>query len=307
MVSSSKHAFLIMAHRDDLVFRTLVEMLDDTRNDLFIHMDAKLGSYDPSAIEAACSKAGGVFHLSPRVDVAWGGYQQITVALGLLSLAVKVSDERGVPFSYYHLLSGQDLPIQTQDHIHEFFSRNKGKEFVGFDSPGFEYQDRVQLIHPFRGVIGGKSDHRVLDLLDKLACQAQKLFKMKRYRDIDFQKGSEWWSISDSLAHYVLERRGWVERVFDKRTYIADEIWMQTLVLGSPFRQRLSHMEFDDAESATMRHIDWKRGAPYVWHTCDFDELVDSPMLFARKFDAKVDSKVVEMVQERYSCDEHAI
>lgn len=306
MVSSSKHAFLIMAHRDDLVFRTLVEMLDDMRNDLFIHMDAKLGSYDPSATEAACSKAG-VFHLSPRVDVAWGGYQQITVALGLLSLAVKVSDEMGVPFSYYHLLSGQDLPIQTQDYIHKFFHQYEGKEFVGFDSPDFRYADRVQIAHLFRGKIGGRGSNRVLRSLDWLACQLQEALGVKRYRDVDFQKGVGWWSISDSLARYVLDRRRWVENVFDRYTYMADEIWLQTLVLGSSFRQRLFHMEFDDAESATMRHIDWKRGAPYVWHTCDFDELVDSPMLFARKFDAKVDSKVVEMVQERYSCDEHAI
>ena len=41
-----KQAYLIMAHKDDFVFRTLLRMLDDSRNDIFIHMDAKNKDYD---------------------------------------------------------------------------------------------------------------------------------------------------------------------------------------------------------------------------------------------------------------------
>lgn len=36
-----KHAFLVMAHKDDEVLHTLMRILDDERNDIFIHMDAK--------------------------------------------------------------------------------------------------------------------------------------------------------------------------------------------------------------------------------------------------------------------------
>ena len=41
-----KHAFLVMAHKDDEVLHTLMRILDDERNDIFIHMDAKKGGWD---------------------------------------------------------------------------------------------------------------------------------------------------------------------------------------------------------------------------------------------------------------------
>ncbi len=37
----SKHAYLIIAHKSDLIFNTLLKMLDDKRNNIFIHLDIK--------------------------------------------------------------------------------------------------------------------------------------------------------------------------------------------------------------------------------------------------------------------------
>ncbi len=36
-----KHAFLIMAHNNLEILQTLVSMLDDERNDIFLHIDLK--------------------------------------------------------------------------------------------------------------------------------------------------------------------------------------------------------------------------------------------------------------------------
>ena len=33
-----KHAYLILAHEDTLVLRRLLELIDDERNDIFIHL-----------------------------------------------------------------------------------------------------------------------------------------------------------------------------------------------------------------------------------------------------------------------------
>ena len=49
-----------------------------------------------------------------RVPVNWGG-SQIRAELSLLKCAVKKK------YDYYHLVSGADLPIKTQDEIHQFF------------------------------------------------------------------------------------------------------------------------------------------------------------------------------------------
>ena len=34
----NKHAYLIIAHQCDDTYRTLLKMLDDPRNDIYIHM-----------------------------------------------------------------------------------------------------------------------------------------------------------------------------------------------------------------------------------------------------------------------------
>lgn len=39
--TGGKHAFLVMAHKDNEILHTLMRALDDERNGIFIHMDAK--------------------------------------------------------------------------------------------------------------------------------------------------------------------------------------------------------------------------------------------------------------------------
>ena len=116
-----KHAFLVMAPGTMRVLHTLMRILDDGRNDIFIHMDAKR----VDGMNIACwllSVRQGIF-LVPRIRVTWGGYSQIACEINLLNSAVAKGH-----YSYYHLLSGQDLPIKSQDKIHSFFDSCGNKE-----------------------------------------------------------------------------------------------------------------------------------------------------------------------------------
>ena len=104
-----KHAFLIMAHNNLEILQTLVSMLDDERNDIFLHIDLKsnmLANHPMSTSKAR------LFVLEHRVDVRWGNLSQIRTEYALLEEALKHGS-----YEYYHILSGQDLPIKTQDEI----------------------------------------------------------------------------------------------------------------------------------------------------------------------------------------------
>lgn len=70
MEESIKQAYLIIAHKDDLTFKTLISMLDDEGNDIFIHMDKKNKKYNNEETESLVKKAK-VYH-SPRSSVTWG-------------------------------------------------------------------------------------------------------------------------------------------------------------------------------------------------------------------------------------------
>lgn len=81
-----KHAYLIIAHKDDYTFRTLLRLLDDSRNDIFIHMDKKTKQYDFNDI---CSyiKHSRIYQVECRNSVSWGGYSLVDTEMQLLKLA----------------------------------------------------------------------------------------------------------------------------------------------------------------------------------------------------------------------------
>ena len=47
-----------------------------------------------------------------------------------------------------------------------------------------------------------------------------------------------------------------------------------------------------------LRSIDWKRGNPYIYRLEDFESLIHSEFLFARKFDQNVDKNIVDKLKE---------
>ena len=49
---------------------------------------------------------------------------------------------------------------------------------------------------------------------------------------------------------------------------------------------------------AIQRLINWKRGAPYTFGIDDFEELKQSTMLFAQKFNCDTDDKIIEAVEK---------
>lgn len=101
-------------------------MLDDGRNDIYLHIDKKvvLGPLEQDLFRLAKAR---LFVLEQRLDVRWGDISVVKAELLLLETA----SMKG-PYDYYHLLSGVDLPIKSQDYIHRFFEKNKGYEFVPY-------------------------------------------------------------------------------------------------------------------------------------------------------------------------------
>lgn len=289
-----KHAYLIMAHNLPQQLKYLISMLDHEENDIFIHMDTKFGKLDKKDIASAAKKSNVFF--TRRVNAMWAGVSLVECELILL----KAATEHG-SYDYYHLLSGQDLPLKTQDEIHEFFDAHKGEEFVRFMSEEFTMQDRIRYYHLFINKRGRSANlrSRIYKKLDKISLAIQKTFKVdrNRRRKIKYQKGTQWFSITDELARYTVSKRKEILKQY-RFTYCPDELFMQTLILNSDFVNRLAHKKFDNDMHAMMRYIDWDRGTPYTFRMEDFDLLRNSGMLFARKFSMNVDAEIVEALRE---------
>lgn len=215
----------------------------------------------------------------------------VNAELLLLKKAVDVDS-----YQYYHLLSGQDLPIKTQDEIFAFFTENAGKEFVSFERESYSQQYRTQYYHLLQEHIG--RGNRNLNRINYCLIAVQKRLHIERNKNVRFQYGDEWFSITDGFARYVVDREAWIKKTF-KLTTCTDEIFMQTLLISSPYLDNLYHKAFDNDKHAIMRLIDWNRGDPYTFRLSDFGELCESDRLFARKFDAAADSEIIKLMADK--------
>lgn len=294
-----RYAYLIMVHKSLDQVTKLCRLLDDCRNDLYIHLDSKVVNRGIWENELQNSVSESTITFVPPVSVSWGGASQIKAELSLLKSAVQRQN-----YAYYHLISGADLPLKSQDDIHSFFDSRIGMEFVQLGTK--EYQksdvpDRVRYWFVWQEFIGNAPN-----LSRKILGKVQSLFVlMQRIGHIDFNRhnqirefygGSQWFSITDAFARYVIAHESWITYTF-QRGKCVDEVFLQTLLLNSPFAsRRYMGIHFDDDFRPIMRNIDWKRGRPYVWRNGDFDELMSSGFLFARKFDESVDSEIIDRI-----------
>lgn len=289
-----RHAYLILAHKNLGQLKRLIKLLDDPRNDIFVHLDSKNRDFN----EADWRDAAKLSHLefiSPRLNVNWGGVSIMRAELNLLEAAT-----RREAYDYYHLLSGQDLPIKTQDEIHDFFDAHLGKEFLNY------WEFKKSTLSRFRYYTifpegEGRFRTRIVNHFFK-GLQMAVGFRINR--DVDFRFGSQWFSITDALARYAVEQRPWLEKVF-RHTSTCDEIFLPTLVWSSRFKENLYHPEAvksqKEVNMSNMRFIDWTRGEsirhPWTFKADDYALLMETPHLFARKFDENIDAEIISKIE----------
>ena len=286
-----RHAYLILAHTNPGQLRKLLMLLDDPRNDIFVHIDRKAG-FDGRALDGACSSSR-VEVLNNRISVRWGGVSIMKCELALLREATRTGQ-----YDYYHLLSGMDLPIKDQDTIHRFFDANRGKEFIDFWEMRPDILDRAQWYTPFPEMERNFLFHAI----NKGCRNIQKALGRRINTDIGIEYGSQWFSITDGMARYVTYRESELEEIFG-HTIICDEFFMSTAVWGSPFRQNIYEPSHDRNVCGNMRLIDWSRGGnirhPWTFRIDDMDMLMSSPMLWARKFDERADNDIIDTICHR--------
>lgn len=290
-----RHAYIITAYNNFPVLHTLLRLLDDPRNDIYLHVDRRTTLFDDVAA------AGAVRHsrlfLSPRINVYWGHFTQITAILSMLQKAVPNN------YSYYHVLSGSDLPLTGQDEIHSFFEKHAGQEFVGFaDTYRPDWVTRIHILSRWYGS-PNRYARKASRLLGRAFIRLQEAVgydhtRRGMRREFVIRKGSDWYSISHEFACHLLAKRRVIAHLFRFAT-IPTEFYCQTILWNSPFRDRI--YDLDDELRSSMRLIDWTRGGPYVFREADYDALMRSDRLFARKFDWSVDAAIVTRVHDAVS------
>lgn len=289
----NKHAYLVMAHNNWEILKKLITLLDDKRNDIYLHIDAKAKNIPIEIVDWVKQSS---ISIIDSQNIYWADFSQVEVTLKLLEHAYQNGQ-----YSYFHLLSGTDLPIKSKHEIYHFFESNVGKNFIGIVPKEVWYSvRRVKFYHLllhnqiYRNSKALKGIDRILEYIQRI-CGINRL-KNCDWRIID---GWTWFSITEEFCKYVLEKKALIYQMFSN-TIASDELFMQTLIYNSPFVDTL--YDATNLKNGSMRYIDWQRGKPYIWGSDekDFDLLMENPYMFARKFDES-QNEIVEKIYEEIS------
>lgn len=278
-----RHAFLIIAHNNWGILSRLLRRLDHVSNDIYLHIDSKvIFNEDEREVILNSCKYSNIYFVK-RLNVSWGGYSLIKCEMRLLQEACKKK------YDYYHILSGVDFPIKSMEKIHCFFEENKGFEFIhiGSDSWADHYATRYAQYHLLQEYIG-RHTKGILYFFERILLYAQRnilhIDRKKRF-DLIFKCGSQWCSITDECARYILSKEMLIKECF-KYSCCCDEFFIQTIVYNSYLNAKIySPNVSEEVMKSNLRCIDWRRGKPYTFTVYDYDELRASGNLFCRKVD----------------------
>ena len=279
----NKHAYLIIAHNEFEILKLLVKTLDDARNDIYIHFDAKCKDLP----NTECNEAG-LYILQDRIDVRWGDYSQIETEMLLFEYAHKMQEVIGVNYLYYHLISGVDIPLKNQDYIHNFFNAHQGKEFLGYFQGDLhlELRKKVQMYHLFPKNFSKVSKLTICNIVRAIVCRLQLHIGFKRNKDIELVRGTNWASITNDFVEFLLSKKKEIKKRFH-HTFCADEVYKHTLCWNSKFKDCIYNPT--NEALGCMREINWiiTDSGPFLpsFTLNDYKRLKNSPMFFARKFD----------------------
>lgn len=284
-----RHAYLIMAHDKFEQLQFLLSLLDDDRNDIFLHIDRKAVSVDTHALLSSVKQSKLV--IIRKNSVCWGSFSSIATEMDLIKSALN----SGV-YTYLHLLSGTCLPIKSQDHIHEFFKNNDGRIFMNFASKDNNLLQRERLKYYVLGQQLRGCKKNWLYKAQNSLLSLQRKMGVNRLKDINqetINTGSQWFSITGDFAAWVAKQDRFIRHYF-RHTVCGDEMFMQTLLAMSPYSG--SHV------NDCLRYVVWEGGWHPRWLGIENkDALASSPALFARKFDLGKDPKLKEVVLELLS------
>lgn len=293
-----KHAYCIIAHTDSYCLQKLITCIDNPDNDIFIHFDKKSNLFD----KFLYSKFSQI-HILPKeysTDIRWGAFSQIEAEISILKLALSKGS-----YTYYHLLSGQDLPIKSQSYIHSFFNNLPiGTNLVGYkDYTSKDKRNTLKRVAPhhlFRNNLRNKKKiiRLICRSLEEISSHLQRVLGLRINHNIEYRKGSNWVSITEDFAKYVLSQMNSIINLFGKAV-ICDELLMQTLAWNSKFKDTVYN--YDIEAIGNMREIDWHRGNPYTWRESDFKYLMKSDKLFARKFSSDIDKNIIDLICNQIS------
>jgi hypothetical protein len=272
--------YLIRAHTAPAQLARLVERLDEGDVRFYVHVNRRVDAETFAAMRSALAGHRDVVWL-PRIACYWGGFSLLRATLVGIEAIVRRRD----PPDHVLLLSGQDYPLRPPAEIEAYLATRRGRNLLHhFRLPADEWAREDgglnRLRYPHFERIRYKTRLLRLPIPRRLPA------------GLTPHGGMALWALTgETLAWLMrfLRKRPEVLRFF-RRVKMPDELFFQTVLLSSPLAETV--------DDELLHYLDWSSGGahPATLTAADLPKLRASGKLFARKFDAAMDSAILDLL-----------
>ena len=264
---------------------------------VFVHIDKK-----HDEIKNEILRIPRVYLIPDNIKVEWGNFTHVKSILHLMEYAKSVDE-----FDYYSIHSGQDLLINPVDKLLNRLEQEKK----------IAYLDCQELPITAWGPDGGwyRITYRWPGFLVRRMVNGSLLSMMRRVflelnqrnilrknhlnPEIKWYGGSDWFTVSAQGVNEILkvykEDKSFVD-IFE-HSFIGSELFFNTILCN------LGRDE-DIVTDDNLRYIDWKnkedgqaKGSPKIMRLSDYESILNSGKMFARKFSVTETELIHKIVQ----------
>jgi hypothetical protein len=278
---SMKIAHLILCHKNPEQVRRLILHMADAHFDFYIHVDKKTDITPFLALQAVP----GVTFIKNRVSAHWGGYSIVQATINSYEEILSA----GHQYAYINLLSGQDYPLTSAGEIYNYYLSRPGKAFMVIEPFTHQWQEAFKKITKFHFV---KLNFRGRHTIERIA---NALMPNRMFPSTFVPMGrAQWMTLSPECVAYTLDflkKNPSIVKLF-RYMWAPDEMVFQSVLYNSHFR--------DIIVNDNQRYVDWSelQPSPKILTMADAEALTTSDKLFARKFDAEADNKILDYLDE---------
>lgn len=320
-----KIAILILTHKNMQQLERLINILEYPDIDIFIHLDSKCN--EQPGIELTKKK--NIYFLEKRHSCYLFHYSLVEATLEIMQKAYRVKPD----YKYYILLSGQDYPIKKISSIVNFLKLSYPREFIDLTKVkegtwchfwGKKCYNQY-LRQKLFDILGSKLYFSIIGsiLRAPVKCIVDNVQTLIYGRPIDLLKkqqlkyaaGSAWWMLTDQSVKYILKKTATNKKIAEifRFTQVPDECFFQTILADTPFENNIKSLEQEirypdplitrmDRKCSLRFIFDYKNGVstghPYALTSSEYDMLINSNSLFARKVDLNEDGEIVDMLDK---------
>ncbi|WP_416444076.1 beta-1,6-N-acetylglucosaminyltransferase [Leeuwenhoekiella sp. A16] len=287
--------YFILAHKKPYQVQELIDLLDDEKSMFFIHIEKKV---DITSFKKICNE--NVLFLEKRFKCGWGSFNLVKATLSGFE-EISAYMKRKEPSSTYHilLLSGEDLPLKSNNDISVFLEKNITKSFIKYWKLPYEgwYKGglfRLENVYYFNYLKYPTLNYKINRLIKKLGIKslkpAEKLKKSQPH--LHFYGGTQWMIISQDLTDFIVQISTKNIKFLNNFKYslAPDEIYFQTLV-----NNFVHNLEIENTATHLVKFNSHKPHPEYLT-VKDLQEANLDEFIFARKFDQNENADTIKFI-----------